>query len=306
MSTSHNTTTITLGGRVVPLTSRTHSSIDTPDLLEQVQSFPAFAEWRAALDRELVASSVGPRVEVAGVHITDVDTFGSGKLGFVKFTVDARWKKDDGDGDEDAEATGPRIPGIVFARGGAVAVLVIVRPSGSGKGKGKGNHDDDDEERVVLVVQPRLPIADLAFPELPAGMIDDDAGRFAGTAARELEEECGIVIAEDELTDLTDLAYRNTTTTDDDDGGKVKGQGVYPSPGGSDEHIRLFLCRKELDRDEIERMEGRRGGLRGEGERIVVRLVKLKELWNATRDMKALSALALYDRCLAEGLLAKK
>ena len=35
----------------------------------------------------------------------------------------------------------------------------------------------------------------------------DDTGNFIGVAAKELERECDIVISEEELVDLTALAY---------------------------------------------------------------------------------------------------
>jgi 8-oxo-dGTP pyrophosphatase MutT (NUDIX family) len=50
--------------------------------------------------------------------------------------------------------------------------------------------DSQDEKHVLLTIQPRIPAASLAFPELPAGMVDD-GGNFAGAAAREIKEELG-------------------------------------------------------------------------------------------------------------------
>ncbi|KAJ3145498.1 hypothetical protein HDU86_000884 [Geranomyces michiganensis] len=253
----------------IPLTAKTPSA---PIDLAKVENFPPFKDWATALDGELSRSPVGARVAVRGVEVTDVDEFSGGKIGFVKFKADVAW----------SDKEGGRIPGVVFARGGSVALLVLVRPE-EASGKNDRSDNDDDDERVVLVVQPRIAVASLAFSELPAGMLDGER-KFSGTAAKELKEECGIEIAEDELVDLTDLAL-----------GSEGGSGVYPSPGGSDEYIRLFLCRKRMPRSDIDRLEGAEGGLRGEGERIDLRLVKKRELWKATRDMKALSALALYD-----------
>ena len=50
-----------------------------------------------------------------------------------------------------------------------------------------------DEKHVVLTIQPRIAAASLAFPELPAGMVDD-SGTFAGAAAKEIKEELGLLI----------------------------------------------------------------------------------------------------------------
>ena len=105
-----------------------------------------------------------------------------------------------------------------------------------------------------MTLQPRIPVASLAFPEIPAGMLDG-SGNFSGTAAREIYEETGALgippdyqkggrkredeyvrgkgsmnevnmlclglsIEEHELVDLTEKAYGN------------QWQGVYPSAGG--------------------------------------------------------------------------
>ncbi|TPX62866.1 hypothetical protein PhCBS80983_g00128 [Powellomyces hirtus] len=271
-----STRAVRLGNATVPLTAKPGSKVD----LDLVEQFGPFKDWVAALGKEMTESPVASRVAIRGIEVTDVDEFGSGKVGFVKFRADVNW----------SDEAGGRIPGVVFSRGGSVALLVLVKPKDDGKA--------EEEERVVLVVQPRIPIAVLEFTELPAGMLDGD-NKFAGTAARELQEECGIEISEDELTDLTELAFGSNPKSD------LRSSGVYSSPGGSDEFIRLFLCRKTLPLEDIKRLEGKQAGLRGDGERIEVKLVKLKDLWRATRDMKALSALALYQQCAAAGLLPK-
>lgn len=52
------------------------------------------------------------------------------------------------------------------------------------------NDKSDKEDQVLLTLQPRIPVASLAFPEIPAGMLDG-SGNFSGTAAREIYEETG-------------------------------------------------------------------------------------------------------------------
>jgi hypothetical protein len=47
--------------------------------------------------------------------------------------------------------------------------------------------------------------------------------------------------------------------------------------------------------DEILAMQGRQGGLEEHGERITLKIVPLKDLWKSTRDVKALSSLALLQ-----------
>ncbi|KAL7188742.1 hypothetical protein ACSBR1_038579 [Camellia fascicularis] len=92
------------------------------------------------------------------VLIQGVDMFGK-RVGFVKFNADVVDK-----------ATGKKVPGIVFARGPAVAVLILL--------------ESDGKTYAVLTVQARVPVGRLIL-ELPAGMLNGDNGDFVGTAIQE-------------------------------------------------------------------------------------------------------------------------
>ncbi|CAJ0649685.1 16385_t:CDS:2, partial [Entrophospora sp. SA101] len=148
-------------------------------------------------------------------------------------------------------------------------------------------NDPTMKEQVVLTYQARIPAPSFSFPEIPAGMLDG-SGNFSGKCSDEIKEEIGIEIKEKDLIDLTELAYGD------------KFRGAYPSPGGSDEFLKLFLCIKEMKKEDVEKLEGKLTGLKDEGENITVRLIKLNELWKIP-DMKALSALALYNALKNEG-----
>ncbi|CAO3639833.1 unnamed protein product [Mucor fragilis] len=124
-------------------------------------------------------------------QVMNIDYFGYKKVSFVKFKADVSFKD-----------TGKKAPGIVFMRGGAVSMLIILKAQ-------------DQNGKILLTLQPRIPIPHLSFPELPAGMLDG-SGNFAGTAAKEIKEETGLEIKEDELVDMTDMAYGD------------KWRGVYP------------------------------------------------------------------------------
>ena len=202
------------------------------------------------------------------VEVQSVDMFGA-RIGFIKFKSRAQVNIG---GDEGVV----EVPGIVFMRGGAVGVLVIL--------------ECDGEEHTIMTYQARVPVGIHNLPEVPAGMLDG-SGNFRGVAADEIAEECDIVISEDELVDLTELSYGD------------KWKGMLPSAGGCDEFIRLYVFRREVEREVLSELEGRLTGLRSEGERIKLHIVPLQEAWRLSPDAKLLSCLTLYDKLKAEGKL---
>lgn len=142
----------------------------------------------------------------------------------------------------------------------------------------------------------------------------DDAGTFAGGAAQEIAEETGLQISASDLTNLTDLALSSpspTTTTitaaeaeaeDEDAKEEHLQRGVYPSPGGSDEFVPIFLWQKRVPRAQLRDWEGKLTGVREAGERITLGLCPLGELWRVgARDGKALAGWALYEGLRREG-----
>lgn len=127
----------------------------------------------------------------------------------------------------------------------------------------------------------------------------DDSGTFAGGAAKEIQEETGLSIPQNELIDMTSLALQSIQQPKD---GETLQQAVYPSPGGSDEFIPLFLCQKRMPRKDIEGLQGRLSGLRHEGEKITLKVVPLGDLWKeGLRDGKTLAAWATYNGLKREG-----
>lgn len=127
----------------------------------------------------------------------------------------------------------------------------------------------------------------------------DDNGTFAGGAAKEIQEETGLSIPQNELIDMTSLALQSVDEPED---GETLQKAVYPSAGGSDEFIPFFLCQKRMSRSDIEGLQGRLTGLRQDGEKITLKLVPLEDLWKeGLRDGKTLAAWALYKGLQEEG-----
>ncbi|PON64079.1 Dihydroneopterin triphosphate diphosphatase [Trema orientale] len=233
------------------------------------------SEFRSAIDSSLFKQWLkntqsesgilsGGALYLDRVLIQGVDMFGK-RIGFLKFKADIFDK-----------ATGEKVPGIVFARGPAVAVLILL--------------DSEDETYAVLTEQVRVPVGRLIL-ELPAGMLDDDKGDFVGTAVREVEEETGINLNVGDMIDLTALLDSST------------GCRVFPSPGGCDEEISVFLYRGQVEKGVIAQLQGKETGLREHGELIRVRVVPYDILWRMTADAKVLTAIALYEMAKREGLL---
>lgn len=157
-----------------------------------------------------------------------------------------------------------------------MAILVVLRCEG--------------EKYTLLTVQPRFAGCSFAFPEIPAGTLEDD-GTFAGGAARELEEETGIVIRAEDLIDLTALVYKD------------RFKGVFPTVGGSDEFLRLFAFQKEVTREYLSGLQGKCTGLACENEQITLKVIPLRDLPVEVPDAKALSALMLYQTLQSFGAL---
>lgn len=164
------------------------------------------------------------------------------------------------------DKSGKFVPGIVVLRGGSVAMVTVLVCEG--------------KRYAVLVVQPRVPTGSFSFVELPAGMLDG-SGNFGGVAAKEMEEELGLKINEKELVDLGELAgFKN---------------GVFVSPGFTDECIRFFGYTKTVTREELDALKGRTTGAIEEGEQITLKVVPFNAL-TAVGDMKTLVGHQLYKQ----------
>jgi ADP-sugar diphosphatase len=239
---------VSVGGRVVEVSWE--SSLN-PDQAKKCLEAVPFTEWTKAI-------SLDPQFIVHSVRFQSVDFFGP-RVGFMKFRADVR------------TAEGSVLPGLVFMRGGAVGILVILRCA--------------QQLFTIITLQPRVPTGLFQFPEIPAGMLDH-SGDFAGIAAKEMKEECGLSISDTDpcLVDLTEFAYGD------------RFRGVYPSAGGCDEFLRLFVYHKDVSQEKLDKLKGKLTGNRDHGELITLKIVPLADLWKEAPDSKALSALYLFEK----------
>ncbi|KAL5213369.1 hypothetical protein ABZP36_024216 [Zizania latifolia] len=255
-------TTVVVPGAEGPVSVVAAPGLTEADFRSAVES-SLFRQWVKNLQAEKGILTYG-KLNLRKILIQGVDMFGK-RVGFLKFKADIV--------DEETKA---KVPGIVFARGPAVAVLILLESKG--------------QTYAVLTEQVRVPVGKYIL-ELPAGMLDDEKGDFVGTAVREVEEETGIKLNLDDMVDLTALLNPDTECK------------MFPSPGGCDEEIGLFLYRAHADEDTIRALQGKETGLRDHGELIKLRVVPYSQLWRSTADAKALSAIALYEMAKKEGLL---
>ncbi|KAI4199949.1 MAG: hypothetical protein LQ350_004301 [Teloschistes chrysophthalmus] len=251
---------------------------------DQLLAFPAFQKWIATLQHSISTQqdqhhtfNAAP-YKLRKIDIQSADFFGGKRLGFLKFQAEV------------SNDNGEKLPGSVFLRGGSVGMMLILQP------------DDvpvqtEDEKQVILTVQPRIPAGSLALAELPAGMLDD-AGTFAGGAAKEIAEETGLEIPAEDLINMTEMAIPAAPSKNHEQ----LQQAMYPSPGGCDEFIPIFLWQKRVPRSQLKEWQGKLTGLREHGEKITLMLCPLNQLWKlGGRDGKALAGWALYQGLRQEG-----
>ncbi|TAQ86209.1 hypothetical protein B7494_g5463 [Chlorociboria aeruginascens] len=252
---------------------------------DQLLGFSAFKNWLNTLQSNLALQS-NPAHEfhkspytLRSITIQAIDRWGAAnRIGFLKLTASIK------------NLSGESLPGSIFLRGASVAMMVILQPSDLPP-------SSPEEKHVILTVQPRVPAGGLQFVELPAGMVDD--GTFTGSAAQEIKEELGLEIPEEELVNLTELAIPGSK-----EGGEVCPRGIFPSAGGCDEFVPVFLYEKRVPREQLREWTGKLTGLREEGEKISLKLVRLEDLWwEGARDAKALGAWALWEGLKRSGKL---
>ncbi|KAI1329915.1 hypothetical protein F5Y16DRAFT_364363 [Xylariaceae sp. FL0255] len=311
-TTTNTMTTITLKSQATSISLPEDFSVNVslPEGFSEKQllSFQPFKNWLETLTKSLTLQSQNPShpfhsdpYALRSITIQSYDLFGSSKIGFLKLSAEV------------TNSFGESLPGAVFLRGPSVGMLVMLIPDDLPPSSGQGV---EEERYVILTIQPRVPAGSLAFAELPAGMIGGDGGSFAGTAAREIKEELGIEIPASELISLSELAAAppvlspsampSSGNSNGDGSGEVKylPQAMYPSAGGCDEYIPIYMHERRVPRSTLKEWTGKLTGLRNEGEKITLKLVPMRDLWReGRRDAKALAALALWEGLKREGRL---
>jgi len=241
-------------------------------LKELVYEWKVINDWYDKVKKDPLLYFRTENGQIKGIEFQSIDFFGpSIGIGFIKFIsyfinkdaiVHLKKKHD--------------IPGIVFMRSPAVAVLPVITV------------ENEPLKYTLVVIQARVAAGIARFMEIPAGMMDDSSN-FGGQIAKEMKEETGFIIHEKEMICLTDWAYE----------GKDH-EGMYPSVGGCNEFLKLYLWETTVSGKKFAELIGNTNdrvfGNKTEGECIRIKIIPLENLAKEAPDGKALSALALYDR----------
>ena len=226
---------VNFGDLKIPVHRHSHIS---DEILSSVLESKKFKEWVSNIEYS--------SLNLVSLSILNVFMFGK-NVGFVDLVLDCSLK---------TGKKNVKIPGFVFLRGGAVAMLMIL-----------------NKEFLIVTKQFRVPAGKFLL-EAPAGMLDE-SGDFTGVAAKEIEEECGIKI---NTKDLVELGYINS------------------SPGGSDEKIHLFSIDITMKEEELKTVLDKIHGSEHEGEQIELKLINFtKKDILQTNDSKLISAAFAYE-----------
>lgn len=163
------------------------------------------------------------------------------------------------------------VHGIVLLRGNAVGVLVVLYCEG--------------KPYLLLVRQPRFPIAEHSSLEIPAGILDWSRD-YSKVALAELEEEAQIKASKEELIDLTAFFHGENV------------EGFAASCGLLDEKNRLYAIERTVTREELESLNGKEQSYTKEEEWIRTEVLPYEEASKKFLDGKNLIALFMYERYL--------
>ncbi|MDR1759594.1 MAG: NUDIX domain-containing protein, partial [Fibrobacter sp.] len=197
----------------------------SPEIAEEtraaVTESELFQNWFRKANREF---------KIAKIHFSSVDfRHKSNAPLFIKLSAEA------------SLPDGRPVNGIVLLRGNAVGVLVVLRCEG--------------KPYLLLVEQPRFPIASVRSLEIPAGILDWSAD-YRKVALEELKEEAQIRAEDSELIDLSGFWHEN------------RAPGFAASCGLLDEFVRLYAIERTVTPEELQKFHDRKQQYQEENEWI--------------------------------------
>lgn len=221
-----------------------NSDVSTENVNKLLQT-KFFLDWLARLSVDF---------DVSRVNVIAISMFGP-NVGFAYVRAHMTRRSD-----------GKSFPGLCFLRAPTVGVLVHATVV------------ETQDTYWLTVSQPKVGAASADYVEIPAGIIEQNDKKLCGRAAKELEEECGIVLHEGDLIRLGE---------------------IVPSAGGCSEKVTLFLAEVTLSKSKLAEILAKEHGAEGERESIRVKLYDTEDeyLMRAEiTDAKFWGALAMCER----------
>ena len=196
-------------------------------------------------------------LKAAGCIVRDIAVLSelrrtNGELLFALLDVDA------------SEPDGTKLMPYIFIRGHACIIVPLLK-----------NRDTRDE-RFLMVLQRRIAHGHQCL-EFPAGMLDSNIDNPLGVALRELHEETGLRISENELHRLCEKP-------------------LHSSPGACDEAVYYYGCIIELPDSVYRSFEGRLAGSKAENEHIQVTLKTRDEAEKKLMSLQAQLGFFLFEQ----------
>ena len=167
---------------------------------------------------------------------------------------------------------GHKIPPICFLKGEVLCVLVCLI-------------DEITKEKYLLLVKQRRICDGSMTYEHPAGMLDSEADTYK-VAAKEVEEETGIVLEKSQLKPLLHFP-------------------AYPSSGTSDEAMYYFYCEIPLCKEKIMAYNDQFMGEASEHERIITCVLPFVEAHQRINNVNGILLNFLYLKAVEDWELLK-
>ncbi|OHS95629.1 hydrolase, NUDIX family protein [Tritrichomonas foetus] len=215
--------------------------------------------------------SLHPEIQIQSIDIKTADIFPGNRIGF--FESDVNYKIPSNNQKNDFLFFNERI----MMSGGSASIIVLIKCI------------ETNDIYTVLVQQPRIGSGGLQF-EYPAGLTDDSTD-FRSTAARELEEECGISLNENDLEN--ELLNISEMVNGNDDKYFTNAKMFF-------EATSMFLVRKKMKFSQIKELEGRYGGV-DEEEQITNHIFLFDEVINVSKDPTTLSITYIVQKLMKTG-----
>ena len=152
----------------------------------------------------------------------------------------------------------------IFIRGDAVVIVPLL-------------HVKDEPKEYFLCVE-QIRISDGSrHLEFPAGMLDENVDNPAMVAVKELAEETGLTITENQLIPLNN------------------GKPIFSSPGACDEKIYYYKCDIYINKEEFAELNGKLLDNAEENEKITLRICTKDEFLAETKSNMGFVAVGLLN-----------